>query len=117
MSLLARLWDRAYDELKQEDSALVSAYEKILSRQLQDGLGSAVPESQPNAIAQLDPDKRRRQMDELVRAGLTKIAPEVKVKEGAGATMEVFRSTKDVEAPPSRLHPKPPSPGLASASP
>ncbi|KAG5805227.1 hypothetical protein H9Q74_009701 [Fusarium xylarioides] len=96
MSLPARLWDRAYDELKQEDAALVSAYEKILSSQLQDGLGSSVPESQLNAIAQLDPDTRRRQMDELVRAGLAKIAPEAKVKEGAGTAMGVVQSIKDV---------------------
>ncbi|KAL2146101.1 hypothetical protein VTI28DRAFT_5194 [Corynascus sepedonium] len=40
-----RLWDRAYNDLKQEEAELLDAYEKILSRQLEDGPGSVVPES------------------------------------------------------------------------
>ncbi|KAK4248937.1 hypothetical protein C7999DRAFT_30627 [Corynascus novoguineensis] len=72
-SLPARLWDRAYDDLKREESELIEIYEKILSRQLQDGPGSAVPESQPNTIARDDADARRRQMARLIRAGLTRL--------------------------------------------
>jgi len=44
-SLPVRLWARAYNDLKREETDLVDVYEKILSRQLQDGLGSVVPES------------------------------------------------------------------------
>jgi N-terminal domain of NWD NACHT-NTPase len=33
-SIVQRLWDRAYDDLKADESALVLAYEKILSREL-----------------------------------------------------------------------------------
>ncbi|KAK3953791.1 hypothetical protein QBC32DRAFT_323246, partial [Pseudoneurospora amorphoporcata] len=68
-SLPVRLWDRAYNELKQEEVKLVDAYEKILSRQLQDGPGSIVTESQSNTIAQNTLD-RRRQMTKLINAGL-----------------------------------------------
>lgn len=37
-----RFWDQAYDALKQDEPALAAAYEKILSCQLQNGLGSRV---------------------------------------------------------------------------
>jgi hypothetical protein len=57
-SIPVRLWDRAYNDLKQEETGLVDTYEKILSRQLQDGPGSAVPESQPNTIAQNNSNAR-----------------------------------------------------------
>ncbi|KAK1774719.1 vegetative incompatibility protein HET-E-1 [Copromyces sp. CBS 386.78] len=87
-SLPLRLWERAYDELKQEEVKLVDAYEKILSRQLQDGPGSTVPESQPNTIAQ-NTLNRRRQMTQLINAGLAKTEREVNVKESLGVTVLV----------------------------
>jgi len=40
-----RLWDQAYDALKRSEPALVAAYEKILSCQLQNGLSSREPET------------------------------------------------------------------------
>lgn len=91
-----RLWDRAYDELKAAETALLHAYEKILSCSLHsDGFGSAVTQSQPNAIVQYDPDTRRRQMEQLVHTGLDKTAREAKVKEGLGSTMDIILSAKD----------------------
>ena len=91
-----RLWDRAYDDLKDEETALLQAYEKILSCNLhEDGIGSAVTKSQSNAIAQHDPDTRRRQMEQLVHTGLDKTAREAKVKEGLGPTMDIILSAKD----------------------
>ena len=91
-----RLWDRAYDNLKEEETALLQAYEKILSCNLhEDGIGSAVTKSQPNAIAQHDPDTRRHQMEQLVYTGLDKTAREAKVKEGLGPTMDIILSAKD----------------------
>ena len=95
-SLPVRLWDRAYDDLKREERGLVDAYEKILSRQLQGGPGSAVPESQPNTIAQSNLDARRRQMAQLIHAGLDKTAREAKVKEGLGVAVDVVLSARDI---------------------
>ncbi|KAH0553451.1 hypothetical protein GP486_006481, partial [Trichoglossum hirsutum] len=87
-----RLWDRAYDDLKREETALLHAYEKILSCNLhEDDFGSAANKSQPNAIVQYDPDTRRRQMEQLVRTGLDKTAREAKVK-GLGPTMDIVLS-------------------------
>ncbi|KAK3952421.1 NACHT domain-containing protein, partial [Pseudoneurospora amorphoporcata] len=93
-SLPVRLWECAYNELKQEEVKLVDAYEKILSRQLQDGPGSTVPESQSNTIAQNTLD-RRRQMTKLINAGLAKTEREIKVKESLGVAVDVILSAKN----------------------
>ena len=87
--LPVQLWDRAYDDLKREEPEMVNKYEKILSRQLQEGPNSPVPESQPNTIAQTNPDVRRRQMTQLIHAGLDKTAREATVKEYLGVAAEV----------------------------
>ncbi|KAK1783508.1 NACHT domain-containing protein [Copromyces sp. CBS 386.78] len=94
-SLPARLWERAYNELKQEEVKLVDAYEKILSRQLQNGSNSMVLESQPNISAQNNSD-RRRQMIQLINAGLAKTEREAKVKESCGEVMDVILSVKNI---------------------
>ncbi|KAK4232875.1 NACHT domain-containing protein [Achaetomium macrosporum] len=94
--LPVRLWDRAYNDLKQEEPELVDAYEKILSRQLEDGPGSAVPESQPNTIAQNNSDARRRQMAQLIYAGLDKTEREFKIKEGLGVAVDVVLSARSI---------------------
>ena len=72
------------------------AYEKILSGQLQHGLGSQVPESQPNTIAQHDPDTRRRQMRRLIDAGLDKTAREAKAKERIGVAVDIVLATRSL---------------------
>lgn len=95
-SLSVRLWDRAYNGLKREEKELMDAYEKILSRQLRDGLGSEVPESQLNIIAQNDSDARRRQMTELIHAGLKKTAGEAKWKESVGKAADFVMKAKDI---------------------
>jgi hypothetical protein len=95
-SLPVRLWDRAYNALKQEKTDLVDVYEKILSRQLQDGIGSVVPESQPNTIAQNNSDARRHQMTQLIHAGLDKTAREATVKEGLGVAVDVVLSARNL---------------------
>ncbi|KAK4250921.1 NACHT domain-containing protein [Corynascus novoguineensis] len=96
VSLPVRLWDRAYNDLKREETDLVDVYEKILSRQLQDGLGSVVPESQPNTIAQNNSDARRHQMTQLIHAGLDKTAREATMKEGLGVAVNVILSVRDI---------------------
>ncbi|GAB1311528.1 hypothetical protein MFIFM68171_01738 [Madurella fahalii] len=95
-SLPVRLWDRAYEDLKREETALVGAYEKILSGQLGDGLGSTVTESQPNTIAQNDPDARRRQMMQIIHAGLEKTEKEASVKKKVGVAVDGVLSVKSV---------------------
>ncbi|KAL2195258.1 NACHT domain-containing protein [Corynascus similis CBS 632.67] len=95
-SLPAQLWDRAYNEVKREETELVDIYEKILSRQLQGGPGLAVPEFQPNIIAQNNPDTRRRQMTQLIYAGLERIEREAKVKEGLGMAVDIALSAKNI---------------------
>ncbi|KAK3947727.1 hypothetical protein QBC32DRAFT_374079 [Pseudoneurospora amorphoporcata] len=94
-SLSVRLWERTYNELKQEEVKLVDAYEKILSRQLQNSSNSMVLESQPNIIAQNNSD-RRRQMTQLINAGLAKTEREAKVKESCSEVVDVVLSVKNI---------------------
>jgi hypothetical protein len=59
-----RLWNKAYDGLKQKGSTLVDAYERILSQELEKD-DSSPEESQieENSIKQTDKDKRWSQME------------------------------------------------------
>ncbi|PKK47848.1 hypothetical protein CI102_8172 [Trichoderma harzianum] len=86
-SLAEHLWDRAYDDLKKQDAALIQAYEKILSNKLNEATGS-----EQNIIAQHDAHARRNQMRQLIYDGLNKTAKEAKVKEVIGIAI----STKDI---------------------
>jgi hypothetical protein len=85
--LAEHLWDRAYDDLKKQDAALIQAYEKILSNKLNEATGS-----EQNIIAQHDAHARRNQMRQLIYDGLNKTAKEAKVKEVIGIAI----STKDI---------------------
>jgi hypothetical protein len=62
-----RIWSQAYDWLKEQDSELVAAYEKVLSREL------AVAGTQSDAIETKDPRKRQAQMEALVQIGMNKL--------------------------------------------
>lgn len=81
------LWDRAYDDLKRQDAALIQAYERILSNKLNEAIGS-----EQNIIAQHDALTRRNQMRQLIYDGLNRTAKEAKVKEVIGIAI----STKDI---------------------
>lgn len=84
------LWDEAYDGLRDDQPALVKAYEKILSREL-NGMSTASQTSndQPNVIEQKNKEMRRSQMSQLVQKGLKKTEKEAKVKQGIGNAMQV----------------------------
>jgi WD40 repeat protein len=92
-----QLWDRAYDDLKTYESALVMAYEKILSRELdKDAPNSIALESQVNTVEQIEPAIRRLQMRQLVQAGLKKTEAEAKAKQNIGNAMRVILSAKNI---------------------
>ncbi|UKZ53066.1 hypothetical protein TrVGV298_006853 [Trichoderma virens] len=92
-----RLWDEAYDAIRHDDANLVDGYERILSQYLRDrGLVADSDISQQNTIAANSPDVRRKQMNELIRAGLDKTAREAKVKDGLGTAMGIILSLKNM---------------------
>ncbi|KAL3447483.1 hypothetical protein BJX65DRAFT_307893 [Aspergillus insuetus] len=62
-----RLWNEAYDSLKRQDSELVAAYEKVLSREL------AASSTQSDAIESENHRKRQAQMEDLVQTGMKKV--------------------------------------------
>ncbi|RYO83308.1 hypothetical protein DL764_009469 [Monosporascus ibericus] len=95
-SLPERLWNRAYDNLKKEESGLVDTYEKLLSRELEGDPSSTDLTSQKNEIEQRNPDMRRDQMSRLVTAGLKKIEGEAKFKEDIEGGIQPLSSAKGV---------------------
>ncbi|KAK7425146.1 hypothetical protein QQX98_000060 [Neonectria punicea] len=93
-SLPDRLWNRAYDALKEEDSQLVDTYERLLSHELEGDPTSTDLSSQKNSIEQDSLEKRRHQMTQLVVAGLKKTEREANVKRDVEKGMQAVSSTK-----------------------
>src|SRR5262249_6389564 len=65
------IWGRAYDSLKKNNNELVIEYEELLSKQdLTDATNGPYNDGKPmNAIEQNNPQKRKLQMDEMMKAG------------------------------------------------
>ena len=93
-----RLWDRAYDELKDKESKeseWVYAYEKIMTRILKKGdLSPTAPEPDENEI-ETDLAARRLQMNKLVEDGLKKTEKLANVVKGIGSAIRVIDSVKE----------------------
>ncbi|KAL4982172.1 quinon protein alcohol dehydrogenase-like superfamily [Aspergillus falconensis] len=66
LSMAEKLWSNAYDSLKAQDTELVTAYEKVLSREL----CATTSDAQDNAIESTDAWKRQIQMEKLVQVGM-----------------------------------------------
>lgn len=93
-SLPEQLWDRAYGGLKADELSLVEAYEKILSRNLNENDSTSDGPESPNTIKQADPTARREQMHQLVQAGLKKTEREARIMHGIGEAMRPVLSVK-----------------------
>ncbi|KAN0075185.1 hypothetical protein V8E54_007796 [Elaphomyces granulatus] len=93
-----QLWDKAYDELKNDHGQLLLWYETILSQELNGVDWNAISESQlVNAmIEEKNPVERKSQMTWLIRAGLEKMETEANVKKRAGEDIQVVVSAKGV---------------------
>lgn len=95
-----RLWNEAYDGLKQKESKLVDAYERILSQELEkDDSSPEGSQMDENSIEQTNKDKRWSQMERLVQAGLKKTEWESKKKQTVGtvgAALQGLLSLKDL---------------------
>ncbi|KAL7809859.1 WD40 repeat-like protein [Trichoderma aethiopicum] len=97
--LAERLWDRAYDGLKTSDSAsaLIQAYERILSRRLSgQGFDTPVTATDQNIIAQHDTHARRAQMRQLIQDGLDRTAREAKIKQSIGDGINLVLFAKNI---------------------
>ncbi|KAL6859515.1 WD40 repeat-like protein [Trichoderma novae-zelandiae] len=93
------IWDLAYDELKVEEPALVQAYERILTTQLLDQDDAATEViGEVNHINQHDKDKRRSQMQQLVKSGLDNVSRETKMKSRIGDLLPIVSLSKSIVA-------------------
>jgi NWD NACHT NTPase-like protein len=97
-NLPEQLWNRAYDELKNDHGQLLLGYEKILkilSQELDGVDWNTISESQ-TIIEEKNPVERKSQMTRLIQAGLEKTETEANVKKGAGEAIQVVLSAKDM---------------------
>ncbi|KAN0075121.1 hypothetical protein V8E54_007732 [Elaphomyces granulatus] len=93
-----QLWNRAYDELKNDHGRLLLGYETILSQELDGVDWNTISESLlvETMIEEKNPVERKSQMTRLIRAGLEKTETEANVKKGAGEAIQVVLSAKDM---------------------
>src|SRR6266480_3445863 len=92
-----RIWDIAYKRLKEKQSKLVDAYERILSQDSQEngstGLGVRQDE---NLVEQTDDNKRRLRMEQIVQYGLEETEKESKIRHIVGTTLGAVLSLKEL---------------------
>ncbi|GKU11177.1 unnamed protein product, partial [Fusarium langsethiae] len=95
-SLQERLWNRAYDKLKENEPELVEAYEKILSVKLHQKTPSSVDcESTENDISKVR-ETRSCQMQKLVKEGLVRTQNQESIKRGIGEVLEVVQPVRGI---------------------
>lgn len=91
-----RLWNEAYDELKNSETKTVEAYEKILSAEIRSGdLAPTNTASIGNEIIQTR-DGRQIQMKELVKSSLERTQKVASIKERINDGMQVVYTVKDI---------------------
>ncbi|WKT54165.1 hypothetical protein QSH57_004749 [Fusarium oxysporum f. sp. vasinfectum] len=95
-SLQERLWNEAYDGLKASEPKLVGAYEKILSAELDRNKStSATSESTKNEIDS-SRETRRRQMQQLVKAGLDRTQKQASIKQGINEGLQAVQAVRGI---------------------
>ncbi|GKU15022.1 unnamed protein product, partial [Fusarium langsethiae] len=94
--LQERLWNQAYDELKENEPELVEAYEKILSVKLHQKNPSSVDcELTENDISKVR-ETRSCQMQKLVKEGLVRTQNQESIKRGIGEVLQIIQQMKGI---------------------
>ncbi|KAL3599804.1 hypothetical protein FPOAC2_04032 [Fusarium poae] len=95
-SLQERIWNQAYDKLKENEPKLVGVYEKILSAKLHgDDPSSATRESTDNEIGET-PRTRCGQMQQLVQAGLDRTQKQASIKQGIDEGLQAVQEVRRI---------------------
>ncbi|OBS17519.1 hypothetical protein FPOA_12011 [Fusarium poae] len=95
-SLPERIWNQAYDELKENEPKLVEAYEKILSVKLHGNDRSSVAcESTENEIKGTR-ETRCRQMQRLVQEGLGRTQNRGSINRGIGKGLQAVQTVRGI---------------------
>lgn len=94
-TLQARLWNGAYDALKEDDPKLINAYETILSARLKEIQGINDEPLAANDIS-ASPEKRCKQMHAIAQYGLNKSVKTASVAEKAEQGFQMFASVKSI---------------------
>lgn len=93
-SLKEDLWNRAYDQLKSKEGNIVEAYERLLSAKLVNfhSLPNAATQNQFNNHN----EERRKQMQNLVTAGLEKTEQETAFKQKIDHVAKILSPVKEL---------------------
>lgn len=95
-NLQERLWNHAYDELKASETKVVEAYEEILSAELRRNDSTSVAdESTKNEIGETR-EMRRRQMQQLVQAGLDRTQKDASIKGGIDKGLQAVQAVRGI---------------------
>ncbi|KAG8665110.1 uncharacterized protein FPOAC1_013088 [Fusarium poae] len=95
-SLQERIWNEAYDKLKENEPKLVGVYEKILSAKLHgDDPSSATREPTDNEIGET-PRTRCGQMQQLVQAGLDRTQKQASIKQGIDEGLQAVQEVRRI---------------------
>ena len=93
-NLQERLWNQAYDNLKETEQKITEAYETILSSQLkQDGSTST---GQTSNEIDASPKARRAQMHQLIEDGLERTQRQAAIKETLDGTMQLVTTLRKI---------------------
>ena len=92
-----RIWDVAYNRVKEKESKLVDAYERILSRDSQEvGSTSLGVRPDENLVEHTDNNKRRQRMEQIVQHRLEETEKESKMRAIVGMTLGAVLSLKEL---------------------
>lgn len=95
-SIQERLWNQAYDELKESEAKLVKAYERILSAELDRNDSSfVVSESTEYEIGKTR-EERCRQMQQLVQGGLDRTQKQASIKRRIDEGLQAVQSVRGI---------------------
>ncbi|KAH6962498.1 hypothetical protein BKA56DRAFT_661859 [Ilyonectria sp. MPI-CAGE-AT-0026] len=90
------VFDQAYNEVKEDETGIVEAYEKILSGQLSSGMAATDVEGDPDNIIGKTVAMRKDQMKRLVDEGRVRTDKVAAVKENINKLIEPFNHLRSV---------------------
>ncbi|KAI5460978.1 WD40-repeat-containing domain protein [Mariannaea sp. PMI_226] len=95
-SLQERLWNQAYDDLKESETKLIKAYETILSAELdRNGSNPAASESTEYEIGSTR-ETRCRQMQQLVQGGLERTQKQASIKQSFDDGLQAIQAVRGI---------------------
>ncbi|KAH7119429.1 hypothetical protein B0J13DRAFT_486504, partial [Dactylonectria estremocensis] len=94
--LQQRLWNEAYDNLKESEPKDIEAYERILSAELHRNNSSSVTSEPTENEISSTRETRCRQIQQLVKEGLNRTEKEAAIKQGIDKGLQVVQAVRGI---------------------